>query len=151
MLRYFIIAFVIAVSLFIPGRAKAASGPCSDPVYNVKPSMGTAKVQHKVRLLIGCAVDRWPVDGGLPKALAVADCESSFWPWANANGNYGVFQQRGAYWVDRVGSYLHRDWWTSTQWKRLHTVPAGPYLARANVILSIRMAHNGGWGPWSCA
>ncbi len=90
-----------------------------------------------VKRLIKCAAHRWKVPGGAAKALQVAECESGFNPAAYSNGNAGVFQQRVTYWPDRAKAYGFPGW--------------SPYNGRANVIVSIRMAHNGGWSPWSCA
>lgn len=127
-------------------------GPCSDPDFEVQPSMGGEKVRRRMVALIRCATDKWSVPGGLAKALDVAYCESgaNLWPWAGYMGSLGVFQQNGKYWQGRVNTYLKPSWFPG-QWKRIHNVPEGAYNARANVLVSIRMAHAGGWGPWSCA
>lgn len=95
--------------------------------------------------LIRCAVRRWPVEGGAPKAISVFECESSLFPWASSNGNLGIGQLR--FWTDRVGRYLRGRWFNDAQWHRIHTVPHGAFVARANVIVSVRLAHSG-WGPW---
>jgi hypothetical protein len=52
-----------------------------------------------------------------------------------------VFQHRLPYWNGRFDSLTSR-WW--------HLRPS-VYNGRTNVIVSIRMAHFGGWGAWSCA
>lgn len=90
-----------------------------------------------VKDLIKCAARRWKVPGGPNKALGVARCESGFNPKAYSNGNAGVFQHRVVYWDGRARKYGFRGW--------------SVYNGRANVIVSIRMAHAGGWGPWNCA
>lgn len=124
-------------------------GPCDDDRYRVRPAMGHDTVETKVRHLIGCAVDRWSVDGALAKALSVAQCESRFWPWARGGSNSGVFQQRDAYWPTRARSLLEREWFHQLRDGDPATVP-GALNARANVLVSIRMAHTGGWGAWAC-
>jgi hypothetical protein len=93
--------------------------------------------RHQVKRLIKCAAHRWRVAGGPRKALSVARCESGFRPRAYSAGNAGVFQQRVVYWPGRAKRYGFRGW--------------SVYNGRANVIVSIRMAHATGWGAWSCA
>ena len=93
---------------------------------------------YQLKRLIRCAARRWDVAGGPHKALSVARCESRFDPRAYNPGGYaGVYQQAKRYWPPRATTYGFRD----------HSV----YNGRANVIVSVRMAHRGGWGPWSCA
>lgn len=144
-----LVSIIVVVSL--PSLARADRGPCDEDRFHVRPRMGHELVGRKVRGLIRCAEDRWDVPGGAPKAIAVAECESGLWPWAHGNGNLGIFQQREPYWVGRARTYLERSWFSAHRWERILTVPQGAYLARANVLVSIRMAHRGGWGPWSCA
>jgi hypothetical protein len=92
---------------------------------------------RQVKKTIRCAARRWDVPGGPRKALSVARCESGFDPHAYGSGNAGVFQQALPYWPGRATQY---------------GLPGrSAYNGRANVIVSIRMAHAGGWGPWSCA
>jgi hypothetical protein len=93
---------------------------------------------YQLKRLIRCAARRWPVSGGPHKALSVARCESRFDPRAYNSGGYaGVFQQSTRYWPSRATDYGFRD--------------SSVYNGRANIIVSVRMAHRGGWGPWSCA
>lgn len=135
-------------------------GPCDAAWFKVKPSMGGEKVRHKMEALIACAIKKWPVPGGLAKALDVAYCESgdNLWPWSFYDepgdgapfGCAGVFQQNTKYWVARVHEFLKPQWFSKSEWKNLLT-QRGAYNARANVLVSIQMAHRGGWGPWSCA
>ena len=112
--------------------------------------MGHEVVERKVRGLIRCAVDRWSVPGGATTATRIASCESGLWPWAVGGNNYGVYQHAAPYWFDRVHRYLRAAWFNDHQWDRLTTRPSGAFIARANVIVAVRMAHAGGWGPWSC-
>jgi len=134
----------------VVGVAEANRGPCTEDRYRVVPAMGLARVRGKVAALIRCAVAWRGVPGGATKAIDVADCESSLWPWAGTY-NLGVFQHARPYWIERVDWLLRESWFNPQQWDRLHTVPQGAYLARANVLVAIRMAHAGGWGPWACA
>jgi hypothetical protein len=93
---------------------------------------------YQLRRLIRCAARRWNVPGGPDKAVAVARCESRFDPEAYNSGGYaGVYQQATKYWPTRARVYGFRDY--------------SVYNGRANVIVSVRMAHRGGWDPWACA
>ena len=92
----------------------------------------------QLKRLIRCAARRWDVAGGPDKAVAVARCESRLNPRAYNPGGYaGVFQQATRYWPSRATIYGFHDY--------------SVYNGRANIMVSIRMAHRGGWGPWACA
>jgi hypothetical protein len=92
-----------------------------------------------VRRTIVAAVARWPVPGGLAQALAVARCESGsdLMAPAGVDGYAGTFQQSERYWPGRRAA-LNPPTWD----KPLPQSPANP---RANVIVSVRMAHADGW------
>jgi hypothetical protein len=91
----------------------------------------------QLKRLIRCAARRWDVAGGPDKAVRVARCESRFDPKAyNPRGYAGVFQQATRYWPPRATDYGFRDY--------------SVYNGRANIMVSVRMAHRGGWGPWAC-
>ena len=93
---------------------------------------------YQVKRLIRCAARRWNVTGGPDKAIRVARCESRFDPDAYNSGGYaGVYQQATRYWPSRATTYGFRDY--------------SVYNGRANVVVSVRMAHRTGWGAWSCA
>lgn len=93
---------------------------------------------YQVRQLIRCAARHWHVTGGPDKAIRVARCESRLDPSAyNPAGYLGVFQQARTYWPDRADRYGFDG--------------RSAYNGRANVIVSIRMAHATGWSAWSCA
>jgi hypothetical protein len=127
---------------------RASASPCEG--YDVKPRMGQERVERIVTRLIRCAATRWDVE--VTTSLRVAKCESSMWPWANNGGKFlGVYQHAASSWVDRVNTYLRPRWFNDRQWNRLHTTPGGAFLARANVIMSMRMVHQGGWSPWACS
>jgi len=134
---------------------RSARGPCLGQDYLVRPRMLTDRVQRIVKRLIRCAVERWPVPGGAPKAIAVAECESSLWPWAIGGDNLGVYQHKAAYWQGRVRALLRERWFSARQWARIDQDatehPGAAFVARANVLVAVRMASAGGWGPWSCA
>ena len=93
-----------------------------------------------VKQLIRCAARRWNSPGTPMQAIRVARCESNLNPHAYDSGGYaGLFQQASQYWPGRA------DRWGQEG--------RSVFNARANVIVSIRMAHAfGSWGAWSgCA
>lgn len=99
----------------------------------------------EVRKMMRCAQLRWPVLGGLDKAFAVVRCESGF-DETNVNpksGAAGVWQFLASTWSSQRAHYrrLGRRFKLST-----HVLNA-----RANVVVGMRYAHEGGWGPWQCA
>lgn len=145
---------VDAVSAQLLSVRVVPTRPCDDEKFVVRPAMGGPKVERKMTALIRCVINKFgPVPGGIATALRIAHCESGdhLWPWSEYHGSAGVFQQNTRYWVDRVDTFLKRQWFTKREWRALHVVPSGAYNPRANVIVSIKMAHGGGWGPWSCA
>ena len=93
---------------------------------------------YQLKKMIRCAARHWRVPGGAHKALRVARCESRFNPRAYNPGGYaGVYQQATDYWPGRSHTYGFHDY--------------SVFNGRANIMVSVRMAHRGGWGPWSCA
>jgi hypothetical protein len=77
-------------------------------------------------------------------ALAIADRESSFYPYAKnpASSASGLFQHLATYWPSR-STLLNRGWFGKGAW------PASVFDPRANAIVTAIMVRNGGWGPWS--
>jgi len=93
---------------------------------------------YQLKRLIRCSARRWAVRGGPDKAVAVARCESRFNPNAYNPGGYaGVYQQATRYWRSRATTYGFRNY--------------SVYNGRANIMVSVRMAHRTGWQAWSCA
>lgn len=93
---------------------------------------------HQLKSIIRCAARRWKVPGGVSEAMSVARCESGFNPRAyNAGGYAGVYQHAVRYWRERA--------------QRWGLAGRSVFNGRANVIVSIRMAHAEGWGAWGCA
>lgn len=130
-------AVVLAV---VPVAAPAASahegggGPC-----HLHREAGETVRQHS-RELIRCAVAKWDVPGGAKVALCIAKRESGLLPWAeSADGiNKGLFQQHVRYWDGNYDAYTRRAW----------DLPTRILSGRTNTVVSIRMAHDIGWGPW---
>lgn len=91
-----------------------------------------------VRRTIASAVRRWPVPGGLAMALSVARCESGTDLLDYSTDGYtGTYQQATRYWSGRRAAYNPPAWD-----KPLPMAASNP---RANVVVSIRMAHANGW------
>ncbi len=144
-----LVATLIAGASTSPAHAQG-QGPCSGWFSNVRPDMNhngvidandRARVHHKVEHLIACAVRIWPVAGGVYYAQAIAERESSMWPWAQNVSSLcsGVYQDVLSLWSGRVQRYWDPDWFWRTP---------SVFNARANVIVNIRLAHDAGWGPW---
>ncbi|HEY7282348.1 MAG TPA: hypothetical protein VID47_12230 [Actinomycetota bacterium] len=111
-----------------------ASGICEFRWWKNNGGYSVTQVKRTIR----CAVAHYPVPGGADKAMHIAWRESRYDPYAvNPNGQYKGIYQQGT------------EWWQS----RYHTY-GFPYLrdrilnARTNIIVSIRMVHRDGWGPW---
>jgi hypothetical protein len=93
-----------------------------------------------IRQLIKCAARRWDSPGTPSKAVEVARCESHLNPAAYNSGGYGgLFQQSTRYWPGRAERWGQPD--------------RSVFNGRANIIVSIRMAHAlGSWSAWGgCA
>ena len=72
----------------------------------------------------------------LAMALAIADRESHFEPHAyNPSGCAGIYQHQLRYWPGRAAAYGFRGW--------------SAFNARANIMVTMRMVHLSGWGPWA--
>jgi len=153
--RLLTLALSLNLALAIQPSAALASteGPCHEERWQrITRQEWTPQL---VKGLIRCAVRRWDVPGGAAFAIEVFTCESHLWPWANGNDNLGVAQHRDLYWNERVKAKLKERWFSPPQWERINqeaTIhPRAAFVARANVLIAIKMAHSGGWGPWSCA
>ena len=118
-------------------RASSVTGPC----YITARAGETVK--HRMKRIIRCAVDRWSVPGGSTKAICVANRESHLNPHASsATGKYlGLFQHAATAWPGRYAK------WTRPEWQLRRSALNG----RTNAIVTIRMVHSDGWGPWKGA
>jgi hypothetical protein len=127
-----------AAPLMTSAEASATDGDASRRVSGRICDYDWRRSTYQLKRLIRCAARRWEVRGGPHKAVRVARCESRFDPRAYNPGGYaGVYQQSTRYWPSRATTYGFRDY--------------SVYNGRANVVVSVRMAHRGGWEPWSCA
>ena len=138
MRRAFVAAFASA-SLLVPAVLSATVAEARTVSQRVCDFEWQRGDWH-VKQLIRCAAHRWPVPGGAYKAIAVADCESDLNPSAYNSGGYaGLFQQSTRYWTSRARVFGQSS--------------RSVYNGRANIIVSIRMAHSTrSWGDWAgCA
>ena len=131
------LALVVALTgslVLVAAPAAQATGPCD---FGRGEDQG---VRAYMRDVIRCAVGRWSVRGGPRTALCIAKRESGLLPWAeSSNGiNKGLYQQHIDYWANNYDTYTRPAWALE---KRILN-------GRTNAIVSIRMAHAGGWGPW---
>lgn len=101
-----------------------------------------------VRRVIRCAVSKWSVPGGYEQAVDVASCESGSDLFDHSTDGYaGTFQQSTRYWSGRRAQYNPPAWDKPLQ--------RPVWNPRANVVVSIRMAHaDGAWamsdgGQWA--
>jgi hypothetical protein len=131
-----IVAIAASLTLVLAPAASAehAAGPC-----DFHREDGVTVRQHS-RDRIRCAVRRWSVPGGVTTALCIAKRESGLLPWAESEDglNKGLYQQHVDYWDGNYDTYTRRAWELSRR------ILSG----RTNSIVSIRMAHDIGWGPW---
>jgi hypothetical protein len=115
-----------AVTLEVGRHAKVSAKVCDYDWRN-----GTFQVKQLIR----CAAEHWNVPGGADLALYIADRESHYYPNAyNPSGCAGIYQHMLRYWPGRATSFGFRGW--------------SAYNARANIIVTMRMVRDGGWGPW---
>lgn len=118
----------------IPEARRAASsseGLVSGKVCSYDWRRGTWQIKQLIR----CAASNWAVPGGVATALDIANRESRFRPGAyNASGAAGIYQHLLRYWPGRAAAYGFRGW--------------SAFNARANIIVTMRMVHAAGWGPW---
>jgi len=136
---------VTSILLLLPNHAAAnESWRWEQCRFKNLESGGDGWTTREIAKTVRCAARRWTVDGGVTKALDVGRCESGLDADEYGNPPYiGVYQFapstfEGA--ADRFAAFRHR-------WG----IPDNPWNGRANVVLAIRVAHAGGWGPWSCA
>ncbi len=128
-----VVCGALAAPLAIASSAEAV-GTLPNSVCHFAWWRGDREIKDTIR----CAAHRWHVPGGTRKALHVAACESGFNPDARGNGFAGVYQHLKTAWPSRATEFGFDG--------------AAVWNGRANSIVSIRMAHTGGWGPWKgCA
>jgi len=96
---------------------------------------------HEIRLAIACAVQHFPVPGGVSYALCICEHESSFYPHASAGAYKGLFQlsagEFGYSWQQRA------DLWR--RWNLRRDI----FNPRSNLLIAVSRAHDLGWGGWT--
>ena len=137
-MRRAIVAVLASASLLAPASTAVAREAHTVPVRvcNFDWRAGTWQIKQLIR----CTARRWDSPGSPRQAISVARCESNLNPRADNSGGYaGLFQQSTRYWPGRADQWGQDD--------------RSVFNGRANVIVSIRMAHaSGSWGPWAgCA
>ncbi len=134
-----ILPALVLLLLLPPATARAhhRPGPC-----DVHRGPDESVVSHMKRL-ITCATLEWEVRGNAERAICVADAESHLNPRAGeAEGKFlGLFQHSAVYWPDRY------ETWTRPGWE----LPESALSGRTNSVVTIRMVHENGWGPWQGA
>ena len=137
-MRRALVAALASASLLAPAVISATAAEARTVPLRVCDYEWQRGTWH-IKQLIRCAARRWSVPGGAYKAIEVADCESHLDPGARtSSGSYaGLYQQSTHYWPSRSSQFGQGD--------------RSVFNGRANVIVSIRMAHATGWGDWSCA
>ncbi len=134
-MRRALVAALASASLLAPASTAAAHEAESVPlrVCDYDWRAGTWQIKQLIR----CAARRWDSPGTPGQAIEVAHCESNLNPRAyNSSGYAGLFQQATRYWPTRADHWGQGD--------------RSVFNARANVIVSIRMAHAlGSWTAWA--
>jgi len=142
-LRRRVLAAALAIPVILglaPALARATTAdPGARTISNRICDFDWRESRHEVKRLIRCAARHWRSPGGANKALDVAKCESGFDTDAYNPGGYaGVYQHAVRYWPGRAHRWGFPD--------------RSVYNGRANIIVSIRMAHSAdSWRIWGCA
>lgn len=91
--------------------------------------------ETEVRMTLGCVLDH-NARISRSHAIYIADRESSFYAYARntSSGACGVYQHMPRYWPSRAATFGFAG--------------ASCFNARANIMVTIRMVKQGGWGPW---
>ena len=137
-MRRALVAVLASASLLAPASASVAREAQTVPVRVCDFDWRAGNWQ--IKQLIRCAARRWNSPGSPRQAISVARCESHLNPRAyNSSGYAGLFQQSTRYWPGRADQWGQED--------------RSVFNGRANIIVSIRMAHAwGSWSPWAgCA
>ena len=159
------VVYAAAIALLLSGGATAATEASAEARRldsgAVEPTDATQQLRERTcrfqwidratwtareeRRTLECVVDRFgPIDGGVPKATQVGSCESGWNRLASNGGAYlGLFQHAASSWSGRVHWAMPDGWRVGPWWS--------PWNSRAQIVVTVRMVHAGGWGPWTCA
>lgn len=96
--------------------------------------------RSEVHKTIHCAIEHFPTSHAT--ADYVADRESDYQhdAWNSSSGACGVYQHLSRYWPGRVDAFNG----ARPRWDLAGSCKD----ARANILVTMRMAHGDGWGPW---
>jgi len=137
--RRHVVAALLITAVLTIAPASLARAAVQETRYQVPAKIcdiDWRKGTWQVKQLIRCAAAHWHVPGGADTALAIADRESRFRPIAyNPSGCAGIYQHMLEYWPVRASAYGFPGW--------------SAFNARANIIVTIKMVKQGGWGPWT--
>jgi hypothetical protein len=97
--------------------------------------------EYEVHLTIHCAVRKFPTSHDTADYVADRESGMGYNATNSSSGACGIYQHLPRYWPDRVDSFRQ----ARPAWR----LKRGCYNARSNVLVAIRMASTGGWGPWS--
>lgn len=101
---------------------------------------GRAWTIREVHLTIHCGVRAFRVSHSIADTVASRESGMRSGARNTSSGACGIFQHMPRYWPGRVGDYNH----ARPRWD-LHP---SCFNARSNILVSLRMAAIGGWGPW---
>jgi hypothetical protein len=139
-MRRALVAALASASLLAPAATSATNAEARSVPLRVCEYEWQRGTWH-IKQLIRCAASRWSVPGGAVKAIEVGDCESHLDAGARSSGGSyaGLYQQSTRYWPSRATRFGQGD--------------RSVFNGRANIIVSIRMAHaDGSWSTWAgCA
>lgn len=143
-----LIASLLSIGAPLNAHGKPAI-PCDGRrVRQTVPRLGTAEVQHRVKLAIACAVHRFPVAGGYARAVCIGSREGGLWPWSKNpySTSWGTFQVIDTTWASWFANYdLVRRWIKRAYHGDPAQIRLDPY---AGVILPIRAMHDSET-PWA--
>lgn len=130
-------------------------GLCSTWLYGERltPARWASNVARGIRMikrLIGCVFDHFAPGNGT-YALAIAQRESGFYPWAQNVYSLcsGLFQHILSAWPSRAASYLPRSQWgPGVLWPDSEHTTRLVFDPRANAMAAAKMVAGSGWGPW---
>lgn len=142
MLKRILTTLVLVTSLGLVMSSSASADPTGwrwerCRFKTLQPAPWTVKEVHKT---IHCAVLHWPVSHQTADYVAMRESGMRYDATNPSSGACGIYQHLPRYWPGRVAEFNR----SLPRWD----ARPGCYNARANVLVAIRMAHNGGWGPW---
>lgn len=132
---------VLAFAIVIPSPALAEGWRWEECRFqSLRPGTWTELEEHRTAR---CAVEHFPIEGGIRKLLAVGECESHWWRFAVGRyGHLGIFQHDPDSYTSRVAAYEPAwDFELSRRWPN----------SRGQIVTTVRMVRAVGWSPWYCA